>query len=69
MILWRTYDKEGKNTGLLLSLYVYGDVHVMARPCLIVLSKNGYKPDCSNKKRYKRSLTYASGSKIVLYIL
>ena len=33
MILWRTYDNLGKNTGLLGKLYEYGDVHVMVLSC------------------------------------
>ena len=31
MILWRTHDNLGKNTGLLWKLYEYGDVHVKCR--------------------------------------
>ena len=51
MILWRTYDNEGKNTGLLRKLYKYGDVHVME------YSLNGIQMEPTNKDSLTRIRT------------
>ena len=39
MILWRTYDNSGKNTGVLWK-HEYGDVHVMLRMIKIQMERH-----------------------------